>query len=82
MSGRKSVPCISPELDPLLAIAAAVLNENGELMEANAGFARLVRYRTLQGPIRTTWLASSFSQVSPRSSVPARVPMGWFTMGC
>jgi two-component system, cell cycle response regulator len=41
------VPWYSPELEPLLTIAAAALEENGTLIEANAGFLRLV---TMDGP--------------------------------
>ena len=32
----------SPELEPVLAIAAAALDEDGTLIEANAGFLRLI----------------------------------------
>jgi len=30
------------ELEPLLAIAVALLDENGSLLEANAGFLRII----------------------------------------
>lgn len=36
------VPMVAPELRPLLAIVAAVLDETGALIEANAGFRRLI----------------------------------------
>jgi len=41
------VPWFAPELDPLLAVAVATLDENGALIEANAGFLRLVK---VEGP--------------------------------
>jgi two-component system cell cycle response regulator len=37
-----SVPWFAPELEPLLAIATATLDEDGNLIEANAGFLRLI----------------------------------------
>ncbi len=37
-------------LDPLLAVAAAVLDDKGELIEANAGFRRLVVRRDASAP--------------------------------
>ena len=36
------MPWFPPELDPLLAVAAAALDENGTLLEANAGFLNLI----------------------------------------
>jgi two-component system, cell cycle response regulator len=36
------VAWFSPELEPMLAIAAAALDEDGTLIEANAGFLRLI----------------------------------------
>ena len=41
------MPWHSPELEPLLTIAAAALDENGMLIEANGGFLRLI---TMEGP--------------------------------
>jgi hypothetical protein len=32
-----------PELEPLLAVAAAALDEDGTLVEANAGFLHLIK---------------------------------------
>jgi len=37
------VSWIAPELNPLLAVVAATLDENGTLIEANAGFLRLIK---------------------------------------
>jgi diguanylate cyclase (GGDEF)-like protein len=37
------VSWFAPELDPLLAVVAATLDENGTLIEANAGFLRLIK---------------------------------------
>ena len=36
------MPWFAPELEPLLAIATATLNEGSELIEANAGFLKLI----------------------------------------
>jgi len=36
------VPWFAPEIEPLLAVTAAELDENGTLIEANAGFLRLI----------------------------------------
>ncbi len=36
------MPWFAPELEPLLAVAAAMLDQNGTLIEANAGFLRLI----------------------------------------
>jgi len=41
------VPWFAPELEPLLAVAVAALDENGALIEANAGFLKLV---IMEGP--------------------------------
>lgn len=37
------MPWFAPELDPLLAVVAATLDANGTLIEANAGFLRLIK---------------------------------------
>lgn len=37
------MPWFAPELDPLLAVVTATLDEKGNLIQANAGFRRLIK---------------------------------------
>ena len=44
------MPWFAPELEPLLAVAAATLDRDGRLLEANAGFRRLIDMGGTQSP--------------------------------
>jgi diguanylate cyclase (GGDEF)-like protein len=60
----------SAELEPLLTVAAAALDENGTLIEANAGFLRLIKAE--QGQPIGTCVAGFFSQPDFATLVHAR----------
>jgi two-component system cell cycle response regulator len=66
------VPWFIPELKPLLAIAIATLQENGTLIEANAGFIRLIR---AEGRQAIGEPAAQFFQ-QPEFSALVRAPSG------
>lgn len=60
------MPWFAPELEPLLAIATATLNEGSELIEANAGFLKLINAEGARRLVRG-WRSS----LSNRTSVPS-----------
>ena len=66
------MPWFIPELKPLLAIAIATLQENGTLIEANAGFIRLIR---AEGRQAIGEPAAQFFQ-QPEFSALVRAPSG------
>jgi two-component system cell cycle response regulator len=65
------MPWIAPELQPLLAIVMAVLDENGTLIEANAGFLRLF---AVEGALLGTHVERFFIQ--PDFSTLVRTQIG------
>ena len=76
---------IAPELAPLLAVVAATLDENGTLIEANAGFLRLIEIQGL--PPGSADVAQCFIQpdfatlVGTRAGADGEVHRGLLTMG-
>jgi two-component system, cell cycle response regulator len=75
---------IAPELRPLLAVAAAVLDQNGALIEANAGFLRLTAVEDLAPG---THVAQFFIQpdfvtlVHAQAGVNGEIHRGLLTLG-
>ena len=70
-----------PELESLLAVAAALLDEGGKLLEANAGFLWLIKMEKVQ-PIVRTWSNFSFNLILQPSSAHSLMPKEKFTMDC
>jgi two-component system, cell cycle response regulator len=79
------VPWFASELEPLLAVVAAAMDENGTLIEANAGFLRLIKVEGPQ-PIGTS-VARFFIQpdfatlIRAQDSADGEIHRGLLTMG-
>ncbi|MBK7421788.1 MAG: hypothetical protein IPJ48_01095 [Propionivibrio sp.] len=72
---------IAPELAPLLAVVAATLDEDGTLIEANAGFLRLIEIQGLSpgsADVAQCFIQPDFATLVGRN----RAPMAKSTAGC
>ena len=81
---RWSVPWFAAELESLLAVIAAALDENGTLIEANAGFLRLIKAEGVQpigGPAAKFFSQPDFATlVHAHSGADAEIHRGLLTM--
>jgi two-component system cell cycle response regulator len=79
------VPWFSADLDSLLAVAAAMLNEDGTVIEANAGFLRIVnleRQDSHGAHVATFFLQPNFASLVCADAKPdGEIYRGLLTMG-
>jgi hypothetical protein len=74
------VTWFAPDLEPLLAIAVATLDKDGTLIEANAGFLKLIDGEAPQAI--GAQAGFSFNPILQPSCARWEVPRGKSTGGC
>jgi diguanylate cyclase (GGDEF)-like protein len=78
------VPGLACELQPLLAVIAASLNEDGTLVEANAGFQRIMRLAGQDGRgeyVARFFVQPSFAALLGMAGEPGEIYHGLMTIG-